>query len=229
MPRNHGDSLMLIPQCFSNNYIWFINVVFRDEHLSNPFSILSAMLTATFLHLGCFLNNLEITLPWSELHTLLLHEQIRWKLKPEEDLSKLKHTMEGKIFPKTVILVRLLMHLTFAFSGFLYLNKSGFGHTAPWLRWFQDSLRPAGWDQPLCNLTNLRSAFSRSCSTQGKNSPRQLGTQTISTNSMTCLSFLLLCIQNFCLIFFSQRKWCHNTVPIDTWHGIRFLAVKNTG
>lgn len=56
MPRNHGDSLMPIPQrqCFSNNYIWFINVVFRDEHLSNPFSILSAMLTATFLHFGCF-------------------------------------------------------------------------------------------------------------------------------------------------------------------------------
>lgn len=106
MPRNDGDSLMLIPQiqCFSDNYIWFINVVFRDEHVSNPFSILTAMLSATFLQLECFLNNLEITLPWSEFPLRL---QIRWKLKPE-DVSKLNHTMEGKIFAKTVILVRLL-------------------------------------------------------------------------------------------------------------------------
>lgn len=59
----------------------------------------------------------QIPPPQAEFHTLLLHGQIRWKLKPEEDPPKLKQT-EGKIFPQTDILMKLLIHLClFAYLG----------------------------------------------------------------------------------------------------------------
>lgn len=115
--------------------------------------------------------------------------------------------MEEKIFLKTLIPVRLFMHLTFVFSGFFFnLNRSSFGHTAPWLRWFQDFLRPTGWDQPLHNLTNLRFAFSRSCSPQGRNSPRHLehGDHLLQQYD---LSVLLIALHpKFLLHFFPPRE-----------------------
>lgn len=133
---------------------------------------LKQCLLQNFFNKDVFKMILQIPLPRSELYTLLLHWQVRWKLKPAEDSPKLKQTIDGKILPKTVILVKLLIHLTFASFCLFDLNRSGFWCTAPWLKWFQYCLKPVGWDSPLHRLTNLRSALSRSCNTQGRNSSR---------------------------------------------------------
>lgn len=88
---------------------------------------LKQCLLQNFFNKDVFKMILQIPLLQSELYTLLLHGQVRWKLKPAEDSPKLKQTIDGKILPKTVILVKLFIHLTFASFCLFDLNRSGFG------------------------------------------------------------------------------------------------------
>lgn len=104
-------------------------------------ALLFLTFTATFLQWKDLNDFAESMLP----STLLSYGHIRWKLKPETS-PKPRQTWKRKVFPKPVLPLDPFIHPTFASFCLHYLSRSGFWHTAPWLRWFPFSPRPVSWD-----------------------------------------------------------------------------------